>query len=113
MTTRVDITLPITRYWFDKIASGEKKEEYREIKPYYTSRFYNLLGNEFGDVLHCQEPSRTFTLMLRNGYSSKSPYLIAEVYLTKGIGNFEWGAPLREEVYILHIEDILEINLAP
>lgn len=109
----VDLILPITRDWFDRIASGEKKEEYREIKPYYTSRFYNILGNEFGDVLHCQECSSSFILMLRNGYSTKSPYLISEVYLSKGRGKPEWGAPPREDVYILHIEDILEINLAP
>ena len=33
------LTLPIKKKWFDMIKSGEKKEEYREIKPYYTSRF--------------------------------------------------------------------------
>ena len=29
------LTLPIKKKWFDMILSGEKKEEYREIKPYY------------------------------------------------------------------------------
>jgi len=29
------LTLPIKKKWFDMIASGEKKEEYREIKEYY------------------------------------------------------------------------------
>ena len=33
------LTLPIKKKWFDMIVSGEKKEEYREIKPYYDSRF--------------------------------------------------------------------------
>lgn len=33
------LTLPIKKKWFDMILSGEKKEEYREIKPYYDSRF--------------------------------------------------------------------------
>lgn len=28
------LILPIKRKWFDMILSGEKKEEYREIKPY-------------------------------------------------------------------------------
>ena len=32
--------LPLKKKWFEMIKSGEKKEEYREIKPYYTSRFY-------------------------------------------------------------------------
>lgn len=37
------LILPIKKKWFDKIQSGEKKEEYREIKPYYTTRFRNVL----------------------------------------------------------------------
>lgn len=38
------LILPIKKKWFDMIASGEKKEEYREIKPYYDSRFMNAFG---------------------------------------------------------------------
>lgn len=34
------LTLPIKKKWFDMIKTREKKEEYREIKPYYTTRFY-------------------------------------------------------------------------
>lgn len=33
------IILPIKRKWYEMILTGEKKEEYREIKPYYKSRF--------------------------------------------------------------------------
>ena len=32
------LTLVLTHKWFDAIASGYKREEYREIKPYYISR---------------------------------------------------------------------------
>ena len=35
------LILPIKKEWFDMILSGEKKEEYREIKPYYERRFSN------------------------------------------------------------------------
>ena len=38
------LTLPIRKKWFDMILSGEKKEEYREIKEYYETRFQNLFG---------------------------------------------------------------------
>ena len=31
------LVLPIKKKWFDMILSGEKKEEYREIKRYYES----------------------------------------------------------------------------
>ena len=36
------LTLPTMGKWFYMILSGEKKEEYREIKPYYTSRFKKI-----------------------------------------------------------------------
>ena len=32
------LILPIKKKWFDMIKLGEKKEEYREIKPYWTKR---------------------------------------------------------------------------
>ena len=38
------LTLPIKGKWFEMILSGEKKEEYREIKPYYETRLQNLFG---------------------------------------------------------------------
>lgn len=34
------LTLSVKKEWFDKIVSGEKMEEYREIKPYWVARFY-------------------------------------------------------------------------
>lgn len=32
------LTLSLKKKWFDMIASGEKTEEYREIKPYWEKR---------------------------------------------------------------------------
>ena len=36
--------LIIKKKWFDMILSGEKTEEYRDIKPYYNLR---LIGREY------------------------------------------------------------------
>lgn len=33
--------------WYDKIASGEKKIEYREVKPYWTKRIKNLFPPDY------------------------------------------------------------------
>ena len=41
------LTLPIKKKWFDMIKSGEKKEEYREIKQYWFTRFNR-------SILHCE-----------------------------------------------------------
>lgn len=38
------LILPIKRKWFDMILSGEKKEEYRDIKPYYDTRLMDTFG---------------------------------------------------------------------
>ena len=38
------LTLPIKKKWFDMIKSGEKKEEYREIKPLAPLYFSPMFG---------------------------------------------------------------------
>ena len=85
------LILPIKRKCFDAILSGEKKEEYREIKPYYTSRF-----SKYGEK---------FEIGIRAGYSKNSPFARLCVELTKGKGRKEWGAP-DFPVYILKIKGI-------
>ena len=94
------LTLPIKKKWFDMILSGEKEEEYREIKPYYTSRFRHIWqGSLIGG-----EAERK--ICFRNGYSDKSPSFIATVTLNIGHGNSEWGAEAGKEYYVLKILEI-------
>lgn len=38
------LVLPIKKKWFDMIASGEKKEEYRDIRFHWCSRIFNWLS---------------------------------------------------------------------
>lgn len=48
------LTFNLKKQWFDKIKSGEKTHEYREVKPYWTKRFkkYTWLPpfNPYGDI---------------------------------------------------------------
>ena len=44
------LSLVLEKKWFKKIVSGEKTEEYREIKPYWASRLVNRKA-ESGEVL--------------------------------------------------------------
>lgn len=71
--------LSLKKKWFDMIDSGEKKEEYREIKPYWNKRF---VDKKF-DVVQ-----------FRNGYSKNSPVM---KFKCRGIkvdfGYTCWGAP--------------------
>ena len=39
------LTLTVSKQWFDGIVSGEKTEEYREIKPYWVARLLQNNSN--------------------------------------------------------------------
>lgn len=91
------LVLPIKKKWFDMILLGEKKEEYREIKPYYVSRFSKLF---------CSYGWDKQKIMFRNGYGKDSPSFIAKCTLSVGIGKREWGAELGKKYYILKILEI-------
>ena len=54
------LILPIKRKWFDMILSGEKKEEYRDIKPYYDTRLLDAFGMIWvGDAGTAEKQSAT------------------------------------------------------
>jgi len=82
--------LNLKKKWFDMIASGEKKEEYREIKPYWNKR----LDKEYTHIL------------FRNGYQKNAPELFVKL---KGIktdfGHDKWGAP-KDPCYCLMLGEI-------
>ena len=77
------LTLTVNKEWFSRILSGEKKEEYREIKKYWVSRLVNQQA-ESGDVLfdefggYCcvigKLEYKTYThVLFINGYRKDSP----------------------------------------
>ena len=86
--------LTLKRRWFDMIASGVKREEYRELKPYWDKR---LPGQDYDAV------------QFRNGYSANAPAMMFELlWVDRGQGVLEWGAPDGQEVYILRLGDMLQ-----
>ncbi len=105
------LVLPIKKKWFDMILSREKKEEYREIKPYYDSRFMNAFGFILvgGQMVYGEQVPEEIRkewpvpVILRNGYSANSPQLTAYCNLRFGKGKPEWGAVTGEIYYILEI----------
>ena len=89
--------LTLKKKWFDMIASGVKKEEYREMKPYWHKR---LMGKKKYD-----------RILFRNGYSKTAPKLLVElIAITSSLGIVEWGAPENQEVYILVLGAILDVR---
>lgn len=83
------IILPIKKKWFDMIKSGEKKEEYREIKRYWITRFNNK------GILSKYNPH---TIIFRNGYGKNRPSLQCKVNVRVGQGKEKWGAKKRKRV---------------
>lgn len=109
------LTLPIKKKWFDMILSGEKKEEYREIKPYYETRFKNIFytykfvsNSEFIIAIRKGLKNCKFEVCFRNGYSKNSSSFIAKCTLSVGEGKEEWGAEPQKEYYILRIHEVVE-----
>lgn len=109
------LILPIKKKWFDMILSGEKKEEYREIKPYYMTRFRNMMSvhalvsdNAIIERLRKGQEKFLYRIQFRNGYSKDSPSFIAKCTLSIGKGKEEWGAEKDKEYFILTIKGILE-----
>ena len=124
------LTLPIQKRWYDMILSGEKKEEYREIKEYYETRFQNLFG---AITIHPLYPPDNFLdrsefellqgeavpeeirkdgvqeVIFRNGYSKNSKAIKARCKLRIGKGRPEWGASLDRQYYILEILNVEEL----
>lgn len=121
------LTLPIDKRWYDMILSGEKKEEYREIKEYYEKRFQNLFGaitiypssifpdkNKYvllqgGAVPEEIRKDSIQEIIFRNGYSKNSKAIKARCRLRIGKGIPEWGAESDKQYYILEILNIEEL----
>lgn len=114
------LTLPIKKKWLDMILSGEKKEEYREIKPYYESRFAKWFGVVMlgGNLLKASdiglskcEKDDIQEIQFRNGYNRKSPSFVAKCSLSVGTGKEKWGAEKDRQYFVLTIHEIIMTSM--
>lgn len=91
------LNLTLKKKWFDMILSGEKTEEYREIKSYWISRL--MTGNDFKDIEYIR-----FT----NGYSKDAPtFLIYCKHIEMAEGRPEWGAEPNTKYFVLKLGCII------
>jgi hypothetical protein len=97
------------------IASGEKKEEYREIKTYWKHRFLKHHLNHCDRITLAyyeidQEIFKQFDrVIFRNGYMKNSPEIklrVEEIYFGKG--NPEWGAEPGKEYFVIKLGEIIQ-----
>jgi hypothetical protein len=87
------------------ILSGEKKEEYREIKPYWENRFYefDIVSRNNSESFKKPIGFKNFDVVkLVNGYGKKAPFAFFELNGIKlSIGNPDWGAKKGEPYFCL------------
>ena len=92
-----NLRLNLKAVWYDMIESGEKKEEYRKIKPYWTKRLIENSEEYFF------KPYDTITFVY--GYTKREmTFKCAGIRVGKG--NSAWGAP-EDDVYIISIGEKL------
>lgn len=119
------LNLTLTKHWFEMILNGIKKEEYREIKPYWIARFAQCKGKNNPNItgFYCKKANcnsclkrgdgfheiKYDAIRFTNGYGSFRPSMLVVLKNTSiGFGVARWGAPNNEKVFILTLGDILE-----
>lgn len=110
------LTLPIKRKWYEMILSGEKTEEYREVKPYWTTRIENAFQVAIVNdqriipwvILHQDGPQPEQKIRFRCGYQKKAHSAVATVNLRIGTGRQEWGAEPGRRYFVFEILKVRE-----
>ncbi len=109
--------LTLKGHWYDMIASGEKLEEYREIKPFWIKRLCNdhpgSIGGEFMDKHKVIAYTfKTFDVVhfARGGHFHPSiPKMTLECKgIEIGTGKPDWGAEPGKEYFVIKLGQIIK-----
>ena len=113
------LILPIKKGWFDLIKSGEKDQEYREIKSFYIKKFIkcsiNLGIYDMSKMENIEKvkldlrynPINYDFIEFRNGYGKNVPSIMVECEnIEIGIGLYVLGAP-NYPVFIIKLGRVL------
>ncbi len=91
--------LPLKKEWFEMIKSGEKTEEYRDIKEYWKKRLFNH-GYEYVELTLGYPKSDDFEKRIR--------FKIKSIKIGPGIERF--GAEPRKLYYVIKLGDKIEMG---
>lgn len=94
MQQNTTLFIIIRKQWFDAILHGDKREEYREIKDYWTER---LEGRKYTHV------------KFQNGYAPNAPnFLIQYKGYRIGYAKKKWGGDSDEIFYCIKLGDLVK-----
>lgn len=99
------LTFHLKKKWFDKIKSGEKTHEYREVKPYWTNRLQLAM-----EILYDFD-EKCYPCEMRLGYPKNTDYdKIIEVKIVsiKIINGKNTDLKINKPVYDIEFELIKE-----
>lgn len=122
------LDLPLKAKWYEMIESGNKKEEYREIKKYWIGRLAKCGGrNSYEKTgFYCKKgicfscitrgngfhPKEYTHVRFRFGYTKRTMLFELES-ITIGVGNTNWGAPDNECVFTTTTKDQHSLAQSP
>jgi hypothetical protein len=90
--------LTLKKKWFDMIVLGIKKEEYRELKPYWINR----LGSPNDNCVNYD------LVTFRNGYAKDAPTITIQCKgITIGKARPEWSDNWQGDVFIIKLGKIV------
>lgn len=99
--------LTLKKRWFDMIAIGEKKEEYREIKRYWIQRLCNEVEYELGSSWNAIF-KKFDAVSFKNGYGKNAPSMLVKFEgLQQKEGNPDWGAEPGKEYFVIKLGEII------
>ena len=107
------LIFPLKKQWYEKIKSGEKTIEYREVKPYWTKRFQRAgCENNKGDIelllekkITCLSPVIKAKCKLRLGYTDK--YLTATIGKIEVVNGKDTDLHIDKPVYAIHLANVV------
>ena len=99
------LDLVLKSEWFDKIKSGEKTVEYRELKPYWQKRIYPLLNlssfpeDMLKDFLNIKKEETNLIYCFYPGFGLKRG---AKVHFSRGYMRHEQMLFMIDEIRIMN-----------
>lgn len=107
------LIFPLKKEWYEKIRSGEKTVEYREVKPYWTGRLRTGTRDDFdltdiGDSYQFSPPSPLFRpkCILRLGYTKRQ--MTADITRVDVVDGKDTDLRVDKPVYAIHLANVRE-----
>jgi len=117
------LTFPLKKEWYEKIKSGEKTIEYREVKPYWTKR---IVLKFFRSMSSLYSPEEVFKKVSSLGFSQQfdacdMPYcalrlgytrkmITASISQIEVIDGKDTDLHIDKPVYAIHLANVTEVR---